>query len=529
MKKILASIMIAVSIAFILWSVLSDKGSNYSDLCITQTEYQQLMDSRTESTEQLFERILFDEYALFCDSVGNRMFYSLIESSDSAYNPYVECVSIYADARVAFVGSEISNEIIASGIEYDMIVYTEDAYQCFRLAFTTLPLLSINCGTEMPGDIAMPMSMKLFDNRKTSVQRMVASDGEIHIRGGWTRNFPKLGYKFTLYSDSVGNHRREWDNSLLGLRQDGDWVLYAAYTDQEKIRNVFCSKLWKDSCAVNNANHIDNGMEYRYVELFLNNQYWGLYALGYPIDALQLQMSEGEYMYEKSYPVMAETDIDFLVEGAPQGYVIKEFGVNSGESWSALKEYYQAMFYSEDEYASLKELADIENSIDIFLFLNMIQGVDHASVRGYNTIYNLYLTNKHGENGMDTILYTPWDLDRTWGNGFDNEPYDVEITKHCAMKSNIAYILLKRDDAQMKQQVVKRYKELRKGPWSDEQLSQLIHEYEVQIYDSGAFSRDKSRWPEGWYSDEADRLDVFEEYVLKRVKYMDEYVEQYNN
>jgi len=209
MKKILASIMIAVSIAFILWSVLSDKGSNYSDLCITQTEYQQLMDSRTESTEQLFERILFDEYALFCDSVGNRMFYSLIESSDSAYNPYVECVSIYADARVAFVGSEISNEIIASGIEYDMIVYTEDAYQCFRLAFTTLPLLSINCGTEMPGDIAMPMSMKLFDNRKTSVQRMVASDGEIHIRGGWTRNFPKLGYKFTLYSDSVGNHRRE--------------------------------------------------------------------------------------------------------------------------------------------------------------------------------------------------------------------------------------------------------------------------------------------------------------------------------
>jgi len=127
MKKILASIMIAVSIAFILWSVLSDKGSNYSDLCITQTEYQQLMDSRTESTEQLFERILFDEYALFCDSVGNRMFYSLIESSDSAYNPYVECVS-KENAQIAIVGDLFTEETITSGTEYGILVYTDEEY-----------------------------------------------------------------------------------------------------------------------------------------------------------------------------------------------------------------------------------------------------------------------------------------------------------------------------------------------------------------------------------------------------------------
>ena len=157
----------------------------------------------------------------------------------------------------------------------------------------------------------------------------------------------------------------------------------------------------------------------------------------------------------------------------------------------------------------------------------MIQGVDHASVRGYNTIYNLYLTNKHGENGMDTILYTPWDLDRTWGNGFDNEPYDVEITKHCAMKSNIAYLLLKRDDPWMKELVTARYKELREGAWSNESLSSLVREYEEQIYDSGAFSRDQNRWPEGQYNEESEGLDVFEAYVLERLQYMDDYVAQY--
>ena len=72
-------------------------------------------------------------------------------------------------------------------------------------------------------------------------------------------------------------------------RTDGEWLLYSAYNDQERIRNVFSSNLWFTGNAGANRFGIKNGMEYRYLELFLNGEYWGLYALGYPLDSKQMQ------------------------------------------------------------------------------------------------------------------------------------------------------------------------------------------------------------------------------------------------
>ena len=80
----------------------------------------------------------------------------------------------------------------------------------------------------------------------------------------------KKGYAVSLTQESVGGHLRDNDISLLGMRQDDDWVLYAAYNDQEKIRNVFSCNLWKDFCSTDNERGIDTGVEYRYLELFMN-------------------------------------------------------------------------------------------------------------------------------------------------------------------------------------------------------------------------------------------------------------------
>ena len=82
----------------------------------------------------------------------------------------------------------------------------------------------------------------------------------------------------------------ENQQSVLGMRCDGDWMLYAGYNDQEKIRNVFSANLWYESCAENNIFDVKNGMEYRYVETFFNDHYMGLYAIGFPIDELQLEL-----------------------------------------------------------------------------------------------------------------------------------------------------------------------------------------------------------------------------------------------
>ena len=107
----------------------------------------------------------------------------------------------------------------------------------------------------------------------------IFSDGNIHVRGRTAQTYPKKGYRISLIQESLGGNTRPNHVSLLGMRQDDDWLLYAAYNDQEKIRNVFSSNLWKYTCATDNAQGMDIGMEYRYLELFVNGEYWGLYAL----------------------------------------------------------------------------------------------------------------------------------------------------------------------------------------------------------------------------------------------------------
>ena len=274
---------------------------------------------------------------------------------------------------------------------------------------------------------------------------------------------------------------------------------------------------------------LNNGMEYKYVELFINNQYWGLYALGYPIDSLQMQLKTDEYIYAKTDPYLSELEIDYTSEGAVPGYEIDEFGVNMEESWEPLKRYYITMLQSDDKnYSELREMVDIGNSIDIFLFLNMIQGVDHANLRGNNIIHNIYITNKIKKDDMSQImLYTPWDMDRTWGYGFGYEGYSVLPDQNVLMQTNIVYLLLEQDDEEMKEMLVQRYTELRESFWSDDYLLQLLASYEKQIFGSGAYVRDQIRWPEGVYNDNAANLDTFKMYVLDRMKYLDQFIEQY--
>lgn len=529
MRKKLATTIFLVSIIVLMLNLTTEKRNLYSELCISETQKQEIVDSRVPAEMSLFTEILFDEYELMIDTGGNRLFYSLIENSNSAYNPYVEWVSEVENVNVAIVGSTISDEIIAAGKEYEVLFYTDEEYQIAKLVFTTLPLLRIDFDGDMGDEDTKPFTFKLFDNRQQTTQRVINAEGEIRIRGRYTRIFPKDGYRITLYEDSLGGNRRERDVSLLGMRKDGDWLLYAGYNDAEKIRNVFSSNLWKQSCAANNDLGIDNGMEYRYVELFLKEQYWGLYALGYPIDSKQLQMGSGEYMYKKADPYMSELDIDFNMPGPVAGYEIKELGANPLESWEPLKKYYTAMLYGDAEYSKLREMIDMNNCLDIFLFLNLIQGVDHANLYGNNIIHNLYMTNKYtGEGQSEVIIYSPWDMDRAWGNGFNDESYNVPVEHNVLMQTNIVYLLLEQDDEDMKRMLVERYQELRESTWSDEYIMQLIEQFEDDIFNSGAFGRDKAKWPEGKYIDEQYKLSLFREYVLERIKYMDMYVNQYN-
>ena len=393
-------------------------------------------------------------------------------------------------------------------------------------------MMDISCnGVQITDMQDTPMKITLFDNRQDAVKRVTYSDGMIHVRGGTTKRYPKLGYKISLTQKSLGENTRKNHISLLGMRKDDDWVLYSAYNDQEKIRNVFSSNLWQYSCATDNEYGINTGMEYRYIELFIDGNYWGLYALGFPIDEKQLEIASNsnEAVLFQKYFWDNESSLRFTGEGI-SGYELKS--VNGildydafVEKWLLLVDYYRNLYVNSSDNEFLYGGIDIDNAIDTYLYLNLIQGQDAVDKE---LIKNIYITIKKDCDNLKAI-YSPWDMDTTWGNSWDGSgdndtlKYNVASDYNQVMESGYLYQLITNKDPNIWQKIIGKYNELRSSVWSNEFICALLDEYEEDIYYSGAYLRDMARWPDGTYANAEEGLSVFRRFVLDRLNEYDEY------
>lgn len=519
-------IVILILSILVLFLLMRNGGTDFNDCIVSSLEFESIMESRKESNSSLITDVVFNEEKLFYDHTDATYYYSIVEDDELAYDPIVKVLSQEKNIRIAIKEKSINRELISKNEMIELVAYTDSSYSIYHLRCTTLPLMNIDCEEEITEENAV-MSMRLFDNRVGSVQREIWSDGLIHVRGGSTKSFPKLGYKISLTTDSLGGNRRENKRSLLGMRQDDDWILYAAYNDQEKIRNVFSSNLWMDTCGGNNSFGLENGMRYEYIELFFNGEYWGLYALGYPIDDLQLKINDNskECIYKKILWT-SEYPITYTPEGEIGGYRIVSKGK---KDWSLLYDFYEKLNDEQTDNEWYYSSVDIQNAVDYSLFVNLIQGIDNV---GNNLTKNMYLTAVECKDGTYKFLYTPWDMDITWGNDWGSDahnltmPYSLDATYNLPMESGSLYMLLINHDSYAWEALTGRYWELRSDLWSEENLSRILGEYESQIFDSGAYLRDRSRWPEGSYENPECKLSVFKEYLFERLKELDLYYDR---
>lgn len=512
-----------------------------SNMTIELTQLENIMKTHKETKEPLIQTLNLNGYETVYDQGSDSWYYSLIENHKSAFNPTVKYKARSEDVHVVFFDSEITDIRMEQNLPMKMIAYDDSDYHIYEIVCTNLPLLSItyNEKKQITQTEDTKIEITLFDNRKDATNRITTSIGEMHIRGATSVGYPKKGYKFTLFQETLGNNTRRNKVSLLGMRQDEEWVLYAGYNDQEKIRNVFSTNLWMDSCSKNNSLGIVNGVEYRYTELFINGEYHGLYALGYQLDPTQMQLTQDlttgknkEYIFKKIGWSSAEIEASTSKREILDGYELR--GKNSDEkvAWAKLKKFYTKLTTSED-IEELYQLVDLQNSIDIYLFYNLVQGIDNIGETGQG-LKNTFVTIKT-KNGKDIVLYTPWDLDitfgNTWQNGTKNNTiaYGETYRRNYLMQLNIIKYLHQLKDKEINQKIVTRYQELRQNDWSDEKIEQQIDQYENSIYMSGAYRRDRDRWPDGSYMDPGSKLTEFKKYVLRRLQYMDIFIDGLDN
>lgn len=141
----------------------------------------------------------------------------------------------------------------------------------FPFDSTNLPLILIDTyGEVIPDDPKILVSMKVIDNGPGNFNRMTDVPvydyyAGIEIRGSSSQMFLKKSYGLETW-DAQQNII---DTSMLGMPSESDWILNANYTDKTLLRNVMAYQTFM------NLGHY--ATRYRFVELWINDRYKGVY------------------------------------------------------------------------------------------------------------------------------------------------------------------------------------------------------------------------------------------------------------
>ncbi|GAB2318585.1 hypothetical protein IRB23SM22_08430 [Alkalibacterium sp. s-m-22] len=513
------------------------RSERYENLLVERETFDTLISERNEELDSEHPDIYFDDFSLTYDTLSNTYFYSIIEDSPSRHNPLVRTVSTrFNRYDVAILGDILNDSSIENNEQAEILFYTDDSYKIYSIAATTLPIVTINMNEQISdrdnpiGDLDEPATFTLFDNRSdvSSSDRHITSHTYARLRGASSRRFTKNQFRLNLREISIAGTESNNHLSLLGMREDDDWILYSPYNDPEKMRNTLSNNLWYESFATNNSLDIVNGTQGTFVEVFVDNMYWGIYTLMHPIDRKQLELDVNSRSLTSDFYYRAVTNIAFDIEDfihPGEQYIRGRFELRDPEpngmpeQWDPLVDH--LLMIDEDEETLIEYIStqtDIDNLIDYYLFYILTQATDNNTKnRNYIAYYN---------DGEHFMLESPWDLDLTWGlrwapgtprlslvTGLPDENFSPSV-------SHITR-LIEMNNEQIKQQVHERYRQLRASEWSDQAFDDRISNYESMIFKSGAAKRDYSRWPSSAYEKDADKFRAF---VNERLNAMDIYL-----
>ena len=413
------------------------------------------------------------------------------------------------------------NATATSGHKID-ILHENRIIASEKVIFTSLPIVQLYSeGTNLSANFSEG-KIKVNEGAKTNMETGELLRSDIRYRGASSLNYPKKSFAIKL-KDETGE---SIDRTFCGLRNDNYWILDAMWVDPGRVRNRVATDLWNDFSSdpyyKSQEKNLINGTRGQFVEVFIDDVYWGLYCMTERIDRKQLKLKKYQEetqtirgLLYKSVTWSYSAMMGYVPDAGPNtNYNIPGFN-NRSNSWSGYEGDYPDLeddepfnwtpLYNAVEFAGKSSANVFKNEVayyfdipvwaDYYLFIELILATDNHGKNTYLSIYDITDSKK--------MLVTPWDLDGTFGRQWSGSkvPSQVNFIEHIVKHEHGEHNLLRRlkenNTAGFNDILKKRYDELRFTWFSEKSLIERFEKYINLFAQSGAGTREYERWGNG--------------------------------
>lgn len=392
------------------------------------------------------------------------------------------------------------------------IGFRGETYSYYR---SEMPLITIVTDGPIVNSPAVHGTITVADANGTSI----TMNAGFKIRGTSSQQYDKKSYRVELWADATGQEMA--DTTFLGMRSDDDWNLEAMTAQPLRLRDKIANELWMEMYTLpyhESEPEALPGIRMEYADVFINNEYMGVYALTERMDRKQLGLRKynGDIRgvlykgngsgaptfeslpaydntsdiwdnYEWVYPNEEEATIDWS-----HLYSFTNFVMNASDN----------VFNA--QYASQ---IDKDNLVDYYLFINTLKAMDNMG-------RNIFLARYKKSS---TYIYLPWDLDAilgldtdgnqtNWAGGLMSNGLFDRLAQDCTTNGFVA-------------SAKNRYNTLRNTYLNTNHIMQLVQNQYNVLVENGAYEREHEAWPE--YNVDANQLTYMSNWLNDRFHYLD--------
>lgn len=491
---------------------------------------------------------LNDRYAAY-DSLTQTYLFTIDESllTSDSYNAVITFDSdkiwnkVIIDGVAVTTGDTVSFNL-AESKDYSFTASISNSENISaQISFTCMPIISLqgDFGYDYSqGTVSLYMPYTPDDDEDDYCDMLA----KLKWRGATTNADDK--HKRNYHIKFLKEDGTKKNRQFFGLRKDNDWILDANQVDMARCRNRIATDLWNDVFAepyyIKNEPEALSGTRGRMVEVFLNNEYRGIYAFTENVDGKQMCLVDyDDYLFihhghlwkatgfSNATMMISATDFDDSLEEC-NGFETKhpDFDDVSPTDYSILSNAVRFVGESSDDQFtdSISVYFDLPVLVDYFIFLNITIAIDNGSK---NLFYACY------DEQLSTMLtLAVWDLDCTFGQHYTNKDAYYRIptlgpeTDYMAnWCGNMLFRRLYSFDW-FNSMVNDRYLALRHAGLTAESIAERF-DSTIKLYlTCGAASREVLRWSgdtdiSGRNLDFEDELEYIDDWIERRITYLD--------